>query len=304
GAELSPFARWNVLRPFVHRYYNRQMEVYLRREIASCFKAHRDKDNRNAKTILGLAIDGYQSSKESKDSTELDQTFIPFAMAQMKGLILAGHGTTANTICYVYHNLSKHPTALASVRAEHAQILGPDPHATILQNPHVLNQLPFTLAVIKETLRLFPADSSPRRGNPDFFLRDESDKAYPTDKCLVWSMPQAIHRSPKWWPRPDEFIPERFLVPEGHELHPVKGAWRAFEFGPRNCVGQELALSEMKIVLALTIRRFSVQAAYEEWEEMKGMKPRDVAGEKAYQVLDGTNRPRGGFPCRVTLVDE
>ena len=92
------------------------------------------------------------------------------------------------------------------------------------------------------------------------------------------------------------------MVPEGDPLHPVKGAWRAFEFGPRNCVGQELSLLEIKIVLAMTIRRFEVRAVYREWEREKGMRARSVSGEKGYQVLDGTNRPRGGFPCRVQLV--
>ena len=304
GSELNPFVRWNPIRPLAQKYYNRQMDNYLSQEITSCFQTHRSPSNRNAKTILGLAIDRYlEENKASSGSAHLDPTFIPFAIAQLKGLILAGHGTTANTICYIYHNLSSHPTALSQIRAEHSAILGPDPAKAILETPHLLNQLPYTLAVIKETLRLFPADSSPRRGNSDFFL-NEAGKTYPTDRCLVWSMPQAMHREPAWWPQPDAFIPERFLVPEGDPLHPVRGAWRAFEFGPRNCIGQELALLEMKIVLAMTVRRFEVRAVYREWEVRGKKGARDVAGEKGYQVLDGTNRPRGGFPCRVGVVDD
>lgn len=84
------------------------------------------------------------------------------------------------------------------------------------------------------------------------------------------------------------------MAEEDDALHPVKGAWRPFEFGPRSCIGQELALLEIKIVMVMTVREFEVQAVYE--GEI------GVEGERAYQVLKGTTRPREGFPCRVTVL--
>lgn len=309
GSDLNPFLRWNPLRPFAHWYYTRHMDRYLSREIDSCFAVNQEVNENSSsrqkpETIIGLALDKYLEGKTVSETLSNYKAFKGFAISQMKGLILAGHGTTANTVCYIFHMLSSYPSALQHVREEHEKAFGTDLDQTssvIIQNPHILNQLPYTVAVIKETLRLFPADASPRKGNIGFSLQEDGHQ-YPTQGCLVWSMPQAIHREPLYWPQPDNFLPERWLTSEDDPLHPVKGAWRAFEFGPRNCVGQGLSMLEMKLVLAMTIRKFDIRAAFQEWETKQNQSPQSVNGEKAYQVLDGTNRPRAGFPCRITMA--
>lgn len=310
GSELNPFLRWNLLRPFAHWYYTRHMDRYLSHEIDNCFAVNGEVKNGNSlsrqkpETILGLALDKYLEEKTVSETLSNYTAFKGFAISQMKGLILAGHGTTANTVCYIFHMLSSYPSALQHVREEHNKVFGTDLDQTssaIIQNPHILNQLPYTVAVIKETLRLFPADSSPRKGSIGFSLQEDGHQ-YPTHGCLVWSMPQAIHREPLYWPQPDKFLPERWLTSEDDPLHPVKGAWRAFEFGPRNCVGQGLSMLEMKLVLAMTIRKFDIRATFQEWETKKNQSPQSVNGEKGYQVFDGTNRPRAGFPCRITMA--
>ena len=311
GSQLNPLQRLNPIRPFALRYYNRRMDRYLSREIDKCFASHNKADHENGpsshnpKTIISLALERYlQKQPASENRSSLNATFKSFAMSQLKGLILAGHGTTANSLCFIYHLLSTNPATLQRIREEHDDILGADINQTssiVIERPHVLNQLPYTLAVIKETLRLFPADSSPRRGDIGFSLTEDG-RQYPTEGCMVWTLIQAIHRDPRYWPQPDTFIPERWLVSADDPLHPVKGAWRAFEFGPRNCIGQELSLLEMKLALAMTVRKFDFSARFEEWDQIHRRKrPTTINGDSAYQTLDGTNRPRNGFPCRVTL---
>lgn len=255
-------------------------------------------------TVLGLAFDKYKKTRKLRNPTNvLTSEFKHFVMGQLKGLILAGHGTTANTMCFIYYLLSKHPKALQRVREEHDNVLGHDVSQTasiILEKPHILNQLPYTLAIIKETLRLYPADSSPRSGSKDFLLR-ENGRLFPTEGCSVWTITHAIHRDPLYWPDRDAFIPERWLVAADDPLHPVKGAWRPFEFGPRSCIGQELAMLELRLSLVMAIRKFDFEPRFEEWEQKNGVKgPRMVNGEIGYQTLDGTNRPRNGFPCKVS----
>ena len=136
--------------------------------------------------------------------------------------------------------------------------------ATIItEETAILNRLPYTLAVIKETLRLYPAVSSPPAGEPSFNVV-EKGRQYPTNEFLVWANPQTLQRDPAYWPQADVFLPERWLVPVEHALHPVKGAWRAIEHGPRNCIGQELAMMEMKVILVMAARRFDIKPVYEE----------------------------------------
>ena len=312
GAEPNLLQRWNPFRPLVHWYYTRQLDRYMGRELERRFSVYQETgDVKGAKggrsrTVIDLALDKYlEDQPRSKTTRSIDTTFKSFAISQMKVFVLAGHDTTSSTLCYIYHTLSNNPSALSRIRAEYDSVFGPDLNQTssvIEDNPHTLNQLPFTVAVIKETMRLFPAASSTRNGEPGFFLEEDSH-FYPTNGCIVWSLHQAIHREPRYWPQPDAFIPERWLVDKNDPLYPVKGAWRGFEFGPRNCIGQELAMLEMKLVMVMTLRQFNVRSSYEEWDRIRGKPgPRTVSGERAYQVLDGTTRPADGFPCRVSVA--
>jgi sterigmatocystin biosynthesis cytochrome P450 monooxygenase len=169
-------------------------------------------------------------------------------------------------------------------------------------DPYLLKKLPYTLAVIKETLRLYPAVSSTRAGEPNFSVTDDEGRHFPTDGFLVWANPQPIHRDPKYWPRADEFVPERWLVALGDPLHPIKGAWRPFEHGPRICIGQELAMLEMKgilvVMVVMVVRRFEIALAYKEVDRAKGTKGiTNVHGERGYQIQRA--QPSEDLPCRV-----
>jgi len=205
-------------------------------------------------------------------------------------LLFAGHDSTSSTVCYCFHLLHANPSALARIRAEHDSVLSTDlsaVSASISLTPHLLNQLPYTLAVIRETMRLFPAATGLRQGAPGVDLVDEDGARYPTENTMIWILQNEIHRSPKYWKDP---------------LHPVKGAWRPFEYGSRNCIGQGLVMLEIKAVLALTVREFDIRSMYEELDrQIPGEEVRTVDGERAYQVKEGAAHPADHYPFRVTL---
>ena len=168
------------------------------------------------------------------------------------------------------------------------------------EEPYLLNQLPYTVAVIKETLRLFPVGSSLRGGEPGYCVKDPKGCSLPTDGFLVWAVSQPIHRDPEYWPQPDTFLSERGLAAPGDPLYPVKGAWRPFKFGPRNCIGQELAMMEIKIAMIMVLQMFDFEIAYGELDRQTKGTPRNVEGERAYQLtLAG---PSDDLPCRVKLA--
>jgi cytochrome P450 len=142
--------------------------------------------------------------------------------------VFAGHDSTSSTICYIYHLLSKNPEALCKLREEHDRVFGQEVDSAnkiLTTQPHLANGLPYTTAVIKEALRLFPPASSSRQGYPGVVVYDEHGTACPTDKAVCFIDHVGMHRASKYWVRAEEFLPERWLVEPGHELYPVKGAW-------------------------------------------------------------------------------
>ncbi|KAF4551889.1 Cytochrome P450-like protein 19 [Elsinoe fawcettii] len=237
---------------------------------------------------------------------ELDEAFRDFLSRQLRLMLFSGHDTTSSTLCYIYHCLWKHPDVLRRIREEHDAVFGLDIFAAerqILAQPALLEALPYTQAVIKETLRLYPVVVANRKGQPDFYLRDGQGRFYPTEDCLVIGIHYELQRSPDYWLRPDDFMPERWLVPGDHELAPLKDAWRPFEAGPRGCIGKELAIKEMKLVLVMTIREFDVKSGHAEWDRIHhvtGIKT--VQGERAYQAYIGTAHPCDGYPCKVDFA--
>ncbi|KAL8735163.1 MAG: hypothetical protein Q9166_001039 [cf. Caloplaca sp. 2 TL-2023] len=258
---------------------------------------------KRSKPIIDLALDTYLKETGQSSGSALPRLFKQSAIDQFKTFLFAGHDTTSSTACYIIHLLSKHPAVLDKVCREHDEIYGSDTSKTaeaITKDPHSLNRLPYTMAVLKEVLRLYPPVSSVRAGDPNISI-DFDGKQYPTDGFMVWPVPFGMHHRPELWPNVEEFIPERFLAKEGDPLFPPKGAWRPFEYGPRNCVGQELAYIELKIFMVMTLRDFDIRPAYEEQDKLDG-KDRSaftVNGERAYQVLIATAKPVLGYPAKV-----
>lgn len=271
-----------------------------------------------AKTITYLAVKAYRSevmqqqqqqqqpAKEvaAKDGHKhVDPSFMDIAISQLKIFIFAGHDTTASTLSFIYSRLSQAPSALGKTRAEHDAVLGSDPTqalARLTEDPSLLNQMPYTQAVLKEVLRLYPPGATARKGTPDVILTHPvTGQRYPTDGFLVWGASSLTHRHPDYWERPDEFLPERFLAKEGEPLYPRKNAYRPFELGPRNCIGQELAQLELRAILAMTLRELEFEPAYSEDAPQ-------ALGEKAYQVMgvgDISGHVKNGFPVRVRVRD-
>ena len=294
----------NFFRPFVHMYNTRRMNCYLSRELDGRYNAIQGKSDNQNKSVIDLALKSYLA--ENPSAIGINADFKDFAMAQIKLFIFAGHDTTSAGAIFTYHLLSQHPKILAEVRAEHDGVFGSNVHTTasiLSSKPSLINQLPYTLAVIKESLRIYPTVAALRDGQPDFFLSSDSGQRFPTDQCMIWGDHYGTHHNPHHWPRVEEFLPERWLVPEGHDLYPPKNAWRPFERGPRNCVGQELALTEIKVMLTLTIRDFNIQNAYEEFDELKkNPKGWNVNGQRAYMMRRGGGHPADNYPCKVTFA--
>ncbi|KAJ4286072.1 hypothetical protein N0V90_013421 [Kalmusia sp. IMI 367209] len=319
---LNLFHRKHPIRPLAFKYYKKKLDRYIGDIIDERFR-NRDtseSSKKRKKTSIDLAIQAYFKESgldiASKNAT-MDAKFKEVMIDNMLILVFAGHDTTASTICYTYHELRKHPEVLSKVRQEMDEVFGFGISASeqIRQDPYKINKCEFTLAVIKETLRLWPPGSTIRDGRKDYFIKDPvTGEMLPTEGCMIWPVLAAMHRSHKvWGPDAHEFKPERFLSPNVEKIPP--NAFRPFEKGPRNCIGQELALLELRIVLALTIREFDVTAAYDELDKLNGdgsiwatygaskSGPQECYGERMYQVLMAAAKPSEGMPARIKRRD-
>lgn len=311
GNETNPFKRWNPFRPLLVWYYGRYLNKFIYAELDHRFSERQrqvnEKDSLGKKSIVALALDNYIAELAQPDQTSMDANFKRYAAAQIRLFLVAGHDTTSSAMTYTLHLLHTHPSFLQRVRAEHDTVFGKDPSAAaavLAEDPSLLNQLPLTLAAIKEALRMFPPAGGIRKGSPDIVLTSEDGTQYPTAGCAVWVVHEAMHRNPAYWPQADTYLPERWLVGPSDPLYPVKGAFRPFEIGPHNCMGQTLAMTEIKTILVLTLRQFDIKPAYAEWDKMhlkKGL--RTMLGERTYQVGGGGGgqHPADRYPCRIDL---
>lgn len=195
----------------------------------------------------------------------------------------------------IFYFLSKNPSIRTKAIAELDEVFGPELQDTaekIRKDPYVLNKLSYNHAVMKEVLRLFPPANTVRVGSPSVQITDPSTgKQFPTHDWVVWPDSYVLGRDERYFPKPESFIPERYLPDSPFPPIPA-GAWRAFERGPRNCIGSEFGTLEIKVVMALTLRDFEFEPAYKE-------NAPEVNGDPCYQMLFGSAKPKDGVPGRV-----
>jgi cytochrome P450 len=161
-------------------------------------------------------------------------------------LFLAGHETTANALAWTVYLLGQHPAAARRLQAEVDEVLAGRP-PTLADLP----RLSYTLMVLQEAMRLYPPgwviSRMPRQ--------DDVIGGYhiPAGSTVVVSQ-YVVHRHPDYWDDPTRFAPERFVA---------RGAPAYFPFaaGPRVCIGNNFALLEARLALAMLAQRYEVALA-------------------------------------------
>lgn len=175
----------------------------------------------------------------------------------------AGHETTARTMTFAWYALATNPPVMAKLQGELDRVLGDR-----LPTADELKQLPYTLQVVKEVLRLYPA--------APFYVRD----AIGHDQLLGFDVPERTgvmlspyytHRHPEFWQRPEVFDPDRWGGEQERALH--SHAYHPFAAGPRICIGNNFSLLESHLLLAVLAHRFSptLRTGYQAKWEMQGV---------------------------------
>ncbi len=170
---------------------------------------------------------------------------------QVLTLLLAGYETTASALTWTFYLLSQNPEAVNCLRHELQDVLGSrTPTYADLPN------LDYTRMVFEEALRLFsPAWVLGRVALEDDLL---GDFLVPAGTIIAIS-PYTLHRNPAYWEDPERFDPERFTQARSAGRH--RFAYIPFGAGPRKCIGNNFAMIEAQLIIAMVMQRFDLAPA-------------------------------------------
>lgn len=192
--------------------------------------------------------------------------------------------------------LSRNPDVVEKMRQEHIAEFGSDSKTAIdvlLESPEKLQNLPYTDAVIRESLRLFPVGFGVREAAAPGQTLDFEGRRLPIDNGLAICLNgHDLHYDERFFPDPTAFRPERWL---GEEEIP-RSYFRTFGRGPRACLGQNLAFNEIKIILMMAWRDFDFECPTHVPNAQRRVVHTDldtVYGDNVFQELGIEARPRG-----------
>jgi len=192
--------------------------------------------------LLGVLLETQNASKSEEHFTDDDivNEFVTF--------FIAGMDTTGHLTTMALYLLTQNPQSFSKLQEEVDQVYSKTDPVTIED----LGHMDYMQCVLKETMRLYtPAPTIfPRIAQNDHTLGDLNIKK----GTSVRPTPLYNFASPKYFEDPREFKPERWLIKKEQDLEPF--VFIPFSAGPRNCIGQHMAMIESKIIISEFIKKF------------------------------------------------
>jgi cytochrome P450 len=191
----------------------------------------------------------------------------------------AGHETTADTLSWTCLMLSKHPEVERKARHEIETVLNGR-----LVTYDDLKLLPYTRAILSETLRINPVipQCSPRTAAED----DEIMGHFIPKGVSIMASIYHVHRHPDYWSNPEGFEPERFIKNPWHQHQQF--AFIPGIAGERHCIGIHFAMLEAHIALVTILQRFRVMV---------------IPGADLTPIIKSASlRPKDGFEMLVERI--
>ncbi|KAH9509334.1 Cytochrome P450 4F6 [Bulinus truncatus] len=168
--------------------------------------------------------------------------------------MFAGHDTTATAAPWIVYTLAKHSEYQTKVQQEVDSILEDRDSDFILWSD--ISKLSTLAICIKEAMRLYPpVPFIQRRLNEDIVFDGHT---IPSGTVVTIGMTH-LHRNPVVWDQPNTFLPERFLAANVKDKDSF--SFTPFSAGSRNCIGQNFALNEEKVLIARLMRRYHFEVA-------------------------------------------
>ncbi|KAF7378106.1 hypothetical protein MSAN_00234800 [Mycena sanguinolenta] len=196
------------------------------------------------------------------DDKRTDAKPYPFPLVVTNSVlaIIAGADTTATVLANTFFLLLSHPESYKRLQSELDEAFprgGTEPTDTVL-----LSRLPYLNAVIKESLRLLPPVPTSLQRAPTIGTGSKvlGDSLIIPEGTSVVVPPYTIHRDPRYFsPSPEKYIPDRWLSKDDTKILVTEDAFLPFSTGPANCVGRNLGMLELRMVMAYIMRAFELQ---------------------------------------------
>lgn len=235
-------------------------------QIVSRYIAERREDPTDHGDLLSMLVMARDEEGNGLDDAEIHD--------QSMTLFFAGHETTANTLTWTWFLLAKHPDVVDRLTAEIDAATGGAP-PTLAS----LKDMPYLDMCLKESMRILPSVW--------VFMKEPVRDAQLGDYTIpkgapVMISPYVTHRDPRFWERPQSFLPERFSKERIGRI--PRGAYIPFSGGKRVCFGKSFALAEARLVLATMLQQ---------------VRPRVPDGHMPAKVAELSMHPRGGMPVIV-----
>ncbi|KAF1364560.1 benzoate 4-monooxygenase [Lizonia empirigonia] len=192
----------------------------------------------------------YANALENRKQSD---TFEADGIHEAQLATIAGADTNAITVSNVCYFLCRHPEYQQKF---HDELPDLPVHESVINDCHLMNKT-CLLNMINETLRLYP----PVPGSLQRLTLPEGATIagrYVPGNIVVSTPTYALHRDSRTFVRPDEFVPERWSQP-GLILR--KDVFVPFSYGPYNCAGKPLAIMQLRMVIAMLIRKFEISFA-------------------------------------------
>jgi cytochrome P450 len=188
---------------------------------------------------------------------------------QLIAVLLAGRDTTAATLSWTFYEISHYPDVWQKLRREVLEVVGPSRAPTYDD----LKNLKYLSHALNETLRLYPSVPF----NVRYALADTSlpasvpgapDTSVVAGDAVFYATIGMQRRADLYPPPSEAFAPAAVYSPERWEdWQPRAWHYVPFNGGPRICVGQNFALTEMAYVMVRLCQKFERVEYRGDWEE-------------------------------------
>ena len=225
----------------------------------------------NGGEAKGDLLDMLLEAKDEETGEGMNDEQVRNEVATIYG---AGHETTALALTWTWYALAQNPEVLRKLQAEVDTVLeGRTP--TMADLP----KLPYTLQVFEESMRFYPPVPFTVR------LAEEATEldGYPLPNgAFVMINIHNMHRHPQYWERPEEFWPDRFAAENKTKNN--RAAYMPFLTGPHMCIGNNFALMEGQLLLAMMAQKYEMEL---------------LPGQRIEKEATVTMRPKYGMKMKL-----